>query len=94
LALADRDLIRGVATSAAALPREIQVPANDPARRLAVYTAIPPSKDTAAPITQGLKKVADAGYSVTTITTVAPKGELSDSERAELARWIDSLDRF
>ena len=94
LALASRDLVRGVATAAAPLPRQIRVPPNDPARRLGVFAAIPPKKDAAAAIAQGLKSVSDAGYNVTTITTVAPTGQLSDAERDELARWIDTLDRF
>ena len=34
------------------------------------------------------------GYNVTTITTVATTGQLSDAEREELTRWIDTLDRF
>lgn len=94
LTFASREMVRGIATSAAALPRQVQVPPNDPGQRLAVYAAVPPNKDAAAPISQGLKKVADAGYNVTTITTVATKGELSEAERGELARWIDTLDRL
>jgi serine protease Do len=94
LAFGARDKFRGIATVAAPMPRQMKVLPNDPAQRLAVYAAIPPNKDTAAPIAQGLKNVSDAGYNVTTITTVATKGELSDTERGELARWIDTLDRF
>ncbi len=94
LALASRDLVRGIATAAAPLPRQIRVLPNDPTQRLAVFAAIPPKKDTAATIAQGLKNVSDAGYNVTTITTVAPTGQLSNAERDELARWIDTLDRF
>ena len=94
LALASRDMFRGIATAAAPLPRQIRVPSNDPAQRLAIFAAIPPKKDAAATIAQGLKSVSDAGYNVTTITTVATKGQLSDAERDELARWIDTLDRF
>lgn len=94
LGLASRDLFRGIATSAATLPRQVRVPPTDAALRLAVFAAIPPKKDAAAPITQGLQKVADAGYNVATITTVNTTGQLSDAERNELARWIDTLDRF
>jgi hypothetical protein len=94
LALASRDLVRGIAAVAAPLPRGNRVPENDPTQRLAVFAAIPPSKDVAAPIVLDLKRVSEAGYNVTTITTVAPTGELSEAERDELARWIDTLDRF
>jgi hypothetical protein len=43
---------------------------------------------------RGLKSVQDAGYNVTTITTSTNTGQLSDAQREELARWIDTLDRF
>jgi poly(3-hydroxybutyrate) depolymerase len=94
LAFASRDKFRGIAAVAAPLPRQVKVSPNDPAQRLAVFGAIPPNKDAAAPIAQGLKGVSEAGYDVTTLTMVATKGELSHTERGELARWIDTLDRF
>jgi serine protease Do len=94
LALASRDLVRGIAAVAAPLPRGNRVPENDPTQRLAIFAAIPPSKDVAAPILLDLKRVTEGGYNVTTITAIAPTGELSDAERNELARWIDTLDRF
>ena len=94
LGLASRDMVRGIATTAAPLSRQIKVPPNDPAQRLAIFAAIPPKKDAAAQIAQGLKSVADAGYNVATITTVTTTGQFSDAEREELARWFDSLDRF
>ena len=94
LGLASRDMVRGIATAAAALPRQVRVPQNDPAQRLAIFAAIPPKKEAATPITLGLKSVNDAGYNVTTITTVATTGQLSNAERDELTRWIDTLDRF
>ncbi len=94
LAFAGREFVRGIAAVGAPLPRQTKVPPNDPAQRLAVFAALSSKKDAAAAMTQGLKKVADAGYNVTTITTSTTTGQLSDAEREELARWIDSLDRF
>jgi serine protease Do len=93
LALLSRDTIRGIATIAAPLPRQIKVPENDAARRLAVLAALPAKKEASAAIAAGLKKVAEAGYNVTTLTTNTA-GQLSTNEREELARWIDTLDRF
>ena len=69
LGLSSRDLFRGLATSAAPLPRQIRVPQNEPAQRLAIFAAIPGDKNAAARIAQGLQKVSEAGYPVTTITT-------------------------
>ena len=93
--LSGRDLVRGIATSAAPLPRQVKVPANEPSQRLAVLSATPTGHAPhGAQIMQGLKKLADAGYPVTTLTIVDSAGGLSQSEREELARWIDTLDRF
>jgi serine protease Do len=94
LGLSSRDLMRGVATTAAPLPRQVRVPENEPAARLAFFAGISGDEGTAAQIAQGLEKLADAGYPVTTIANIDRMGSLSDDERQELARWIDTLDRF
>jgi serine protease Do len=92
--LSSRDLFRGIATSAAALPRQINVPPNEPSQRLAIFAGIPAAKEVAAQIAQGLEKLSEAGYPVTTVTAVAESGKLTDVQIEELARWIDTLDRF
>ena len=94
LALASRDLVRGLATSATPLPRPLRVPTNEPSMRFAIFSVLPAGKDLAAPISAGLKKFADAGFNVETITAASPTGPLSEDERNQLARWIDTLDRF
>jgi poly(3-hydroxybutyrate) depolymerase len=94
LGLSGRDLFRGLATSAAPLPRQIRVPQNEPAQRLAIFAALPGDKIAAARSSQGLQEVSDAGYPVTTVTAVDASGGLTDAQREELARWIDCLDRF
>jgi poly(3-hydroxybutyrate) depolymerase len=94
LGISSRDLVRGVATSAAPLPRQIRVPDNEPSQRLAVFAALPADKNAATQIAIGLEKLSDAGYPATTITTGDRDGRLSDPQRDELARWIDMLDRF
>ena len=94
LAISGRDVIRGVATSAAPLPRQIKVPPNEPMQRLAVLATLPSAGDVAVQIGQGLQKFSEAGYPVTTLANVNESGKLTSSERDELARWIDSLDQF
>jgi serine protease Do len=94
LALSSRDVFRGVATSATPLPRPLRVPPNEPSLRLAIFAALPANKESATPITLGLHKFADAGYNVATITTASATGQLSEDECNQLARWIDTLDRF
>jgi serine protease Do len=94
LGLSSRDLFRGVAVSAAALPRGSNVPANEPAERTAIFAGIPVAKDVAAQMADGLKQVSEAGYPITTVVAVETAGALTASQREEFARWIDTLDRF
>lgn len=94
LAFANRDLVRGVATVAAPLPRGNRIPENDPTQRLAIFTAIPSNRELAAPIAPALKLLEEGGYNVVTVTTANASGDLSSPEQNELSRWIDTLDRF
>jgi poly(3-hydroxybutyrate) depolymerase len=94
LAFAGHDIIRGIAVAGSPAPRQTKIPPTEAAQRLAIFAAMPSKKDTAAIMARGLKTVQDAGYNVTTITTSTTTGQLSDAEREELARWIDTLDRF
>jgi serine protease Do len=94
LALVSRDLFTGVATSAAALPRTIDPPSAQPSTRLAVFASLPNHDSRRAQAQQGLKKLSDAGYPVTTVSGASPKGELTSDESDFFARWIDALDRF
>jgi serine protease Do len=94
LGLASRDIVRGIVAVASPLPRQSKVPQNDPAQRLAVFAGIPAKNELTARIAVGLKSISDAGFNVTTIATQSTTGELKESERADLANWIDTLDRF
>ena len=95
LALSNRDLFRGVATSAAPLPRQIRVPTNEPAQRLAIFAAVPLDKENVnVQSAEGLQKLSEAGYTVTAVTSGNDSGQLPDNKREELARWIDTLDRL
>ena len=95
LGLSKRDLFRGIAISTAPLPRQVRVPQNEPAHRLSIFAAVPPTSDAAAlQIAEGLQKISDAGFTVTTVSGAGASGHLSDAQRDELARWIDTLDRL
>ena len=87
-------MFTGVATTGAPLPRTVKVPPNDPATRLAIYAGLPTDGGRLAQVRQGLQKLADAGYPVTAVTIASPEAHLSDNDREELARWIDTLDRL
>ena len=94
LGLVSRDLFTGVATSAATLPRTVDPPNAEPTARLAVFAGLPAVEERLAQFRLGLKKLSDAGYPVTAITIADRNGRLADDERQQLARWIDTLDRF
>jgi serine protease Do len=94
LGLANRGVFTGVAALAAPLPRQVRVPENEPAQRLAVICGLSGDESVAAQMSQGLAKLAEAGYPVTTLTIRDRSGRLAVDEREELARWIDTLDRF
>ena len=95
LSLSSRDVVRGVATSAAPVPRHIKAPPNEPSQRLAILSAMPNGNAaTEAQAKERLRKFAEAGYPVTTMSLADSSGALGQSERQELARWIDTLDRF
>jgi hypothetical protein len=70
------------------------VPDNDPSARLAVWAGLPADDSQAAIIRQGLKKISDAGYPITVVTMKEAAASPTADEREQLARWIDSLDRF
>jgi poly(3-hydroxybutyrate) depolymerase len=94
LALASRDIFSGIAITDSPLPRTLKVPDNEPAARMAIYAGLPIDEGQAALIRNGLKKLYEAGYSVTAVTLANSATSLSTEEREQLARWIDSLDRF
>lgn len=94
LGFSSRDIFRGIATSAAQLPRKLKVPPSDPSFRMYVWAAMPASKDTASLIARDLEKVSEAGYPVSTEPAAEKSGKLSDKQQQELARWIDTLDRI
>jgi poly(3-hydroxybutyrate) depolymerase len=94
LGLASRDIFHGIITAAAPLPRPLRVPPSEPSQRFAIFAALPSSKDSATPTSTGLRKFTEGGYNVTTITTASPTSQLTDDERNQIARWIDTLDRF
>jgi hypothetical protein len=94
LGFSARSVLRGIAVSAAPLPRRMTVPANEPSQRLAIFAAISSAGDASISTSQGLQKCAEAGYPVSTVTLANDNGDLAEQEREELARWIDTLDRF
>jgi serine protease Do len=91
LAAQNRELIRGVAAINTPLPPSMRVPTNDPVQRLALFTTV--SKKSPPSVATGIKRLRDAKFPVTQIDVGETPRPLNADELAQLARWIDSLDR-
>jgi poly(3-hydroxybutyrate) depolymerase len=94
LGFSGRHVFRGIAPVAAPLPRQTKVPPNEPTQRLAIFSAVPSDKDVALQIAMGLQSLSEAGYPITAVTIANRDGELSETDRDQLARWIDTLERL
>ena len=88
-----RDLIRGVAAVDAAIPSRIQPPTSDPVNPLAIYTTSYPNNELTTRIDAGNKLLSDRKLPVT-LRELDKSRYLDQEELAELARWIDALDRL
>jgi serine protease Do len=93
-ALANREVVHGVAAIGAALPAGAQVPANDPMLRMAFYIAEPQKDPLKSQIKATIDHFRSEKYPVTEKDLGPAPRSLSADELSELARWIDSLDRI
>jgi serine protease Do len=85
-------LVRGVV--AVDGPAEGLIPETDPANRLAIYVATAAKSRTAGLIRQTVTQLRQLHYPVTTKDLGPEPRDLTADEVAELARWIDTLDRI
>jgi serine protease Do len=93
-ALGNRELVHGEAAIGAPLPAGAQIPPNDPVLRLAVYIGQPSKGPLKSQIDATIAHLRAEKYPVT-VKDLGPSARpLSAGELAELARWLDSLDRF
>jgi serine protease Do len=93
-AFSHRSLIRAVAATDTALPGRLQVPANDPIERLALLLTVAEKFDRADRVEEQVKRLQDMKYPITLRKHPGDPRPLDDKERAELVRWIDTLDRL
>ena len=93
-AFSHRSLIRAAAVTDTALPGRLQVPANDPIERLAVFITVAEKSDAAPRVQEQVTRLQEMKYSVILQKTPGDPRPLDDKERAALVRWIDALDRL
>ena len=94
VAFRHRDVVRGVAVQDASLSRRLRLPHNDPVERVAFYMTLAEKSQLADRIRAGAERLAAMKYPVTLKHLGDVPRDLNKSERAELARWIDTLDRL
>jgi serine protease Do len=88
------DRVRAICAVDAAPPARTRAPENDPINRLAFYFATA-EKSAAAPQIKGVvTRLEAARFPVTQKPLGEQPRDLSADELAELARWIDTLDRI
>jgi serine protease Do len=94
LAAEDRERIRGAAVVESPFPRGASPPSAEPVRRLAIYSAAASAGPLAPRIAQTVELLTAAKFPVTVLDLGDDARYLTDEELADLARWIDTLDRF
>jgi hypothetical protein len=92
--LNEREAVRGIAVVDAAVPLGASPPQTDPLRPLAFYCATSSGSPLALRMSAEIERLRELEFPVTDVEVAG--GSLSDSQREELARWIDShsLDRI
>ncbi len=93
-AFSHRSLIRAAAVTDTALPGRLQVAANDPIERLAIFITIAEKSDAAQRIQGQVTRLQEMKYSVILQKNPGDPRPLDDKEQAALVRWIDTLDRL
>ncbi len=88
------DRVRAVIAVDAAPPLRTVLPENDPLTRLAFYLATADKSPAAAPAKAAAQRLQAALFPVTVLPLGEQSRDLTDTELADLARWLDALDRI
>jgi poly(3-hydroxybutyrate) depolymerase len=93
-AFGNRELAAGVIAIDAPVPPGTQIPPTDPVQRQAFVLANAKKSATAAQVQASVEKLRALKYPVTLKDLGEDPRPLSADENAELARWLDALDRI
>jgi len=92
--LQQQERVRGIAATDSIPPPRVKLPDNDPVRRLAIYTAVAEKSPLAAVMKVLTGRLEGMKFPVTKRELGEKPRDLTPKETAELARWIDQLDRL
>ncbi len=93
-ALANREQVQGIVAVDAALPARTALPGNDPVIRQAFFFGTAQKSTAAKAVEATVKQLRAAKYPVTVKDLGEKPRPLAAEDNAELARWIDALDRI
>lgn len=93
-AFRNRETVRGVATVDTPISLGRGTPEPDPTNRLAIYAATATESKNSELANATLDLLRQQRFPVTQIDLGTEPRPLDNSERAELCRWVDSLDRI
>jgi serine protease Do len=93
-ALGNRELAAGVIAIDAPIPTGAQIPATDPVQRQAFLLASAKKSAATAQVQASIEKLRALKYPVTVKDLGEDPRPLTADENAELARWLDALDRI
>ena len=93
-AFRQRDLIRGVVTVDAGLSAVTRPPDNDPVERLAIVIAVAEESNLKSRITAGATALRELKFPVILLNQSGAARDLNEQELADVANWIDTLDRI
>jgi poly(3-hydroxybutyrate) depolymerase len=93
-AFGNREFSAGVIAIDAPIPPGTQIPATDPVQRQAFFLANAKKSAAAAQVQASVEKLRALKFPVTLKDLGEDSRPLSADENAELARWLDALDRI
>ena len=88
------DVIRGVVAVDAPLPGRMQLPDNDPIKRLAVFSFATEQSKVRDRIDKTVAALQERKFPVSAQTMDGKRNRLNEADRTALLRWIDALDKL
>jgi serine protease Do len=88
------EVVHGIAVVDAAIPPRLRPPTTDPVQSLAFYLAYGRESPVAERVRDNVEALQAMRHNVVVRESAGTVDALTDEQRTEIARWIDSLDRI
>ncbi len=90
----NRDVVRGIAAINAPPPSRLVGIDNEPLQRLAILASVTDSSPLKERVETGIRTLRELKFPVTKLIRNEADRPLTEDERSEVGRWVDSLDRL